>query len=438
MTLWLKQARGWLQTWIWFLLLQSAGITSDKWISSPLRAAFLPTVDHHRQQASQSPFILWDSHLPARVFRIRLELTSSREHNTSGQGFVCPSRGGYTDPTEVPLPALGKTFLVFSSSRKTRRTRINLFSVRCELLATTPYRPLPAGRTLRRAISRGTSALGRHSVRGGKCRSEQSCSAGARPFRAGAGRAKLFLGLHQSWGRASLAPRWEGPLPAPHPRGGTEHPTRGARQGKEEKGEPPPRLASRWVNQGTTAGGEEGSGGTLRSGPRGRDCSSARRSGGQLAAPRPAKESHQNTCHNSGSLTALLEALRWSGYSLSDHPSRQLVPFLPQHCSLDSLESPGSGWVPVRAIFRLYAAVRHTNRLHLFRAEKRAARPAAQPALRLPSAANRMESSLFLSVTSHNFLTAIKLFQGKILDMLFCIQSVRGGGDNGSGGVLGP
>lgn len=52
-----------------------------------------------------------------------------------------------------------------------------------------------------------------------------------------------------------------------------------------------------------------------------------------------------------------------------------------------------------------------------------------------------MKSNLFLSVTPHNFLTAIKLFQGKILDTLFCIQSVRVGGegeDSGNGGVLGP
>lgn len=173
---------------------------------------------------------------------------------------------GYTDPTEVPLPALGKAFVVVSSSRKTRWTRIKLFLVRCKFLAATLHRPLPAGRTLRRAISRGTSALGRHSNPGGKCRSEQSCSAGARPFREGAGRAKLFVGLHRSWVRASLASQWEGLLPAVHPRGGTEHPTQGVRQGKEAKRGPPPRFSLRWVNQGTVAGGGEGSGGTLRSG----------------------------------------------------------------------------------------------------------------------------------------------------------------------------
>lgn len=67
-----------------------------------------------------------------------------------------------------------------------------------------------------------------------------------------------------------------------------------------------------------------------------------------------------------------------------------------------------------------------TNR-YFFRAEKRAAIPSAQPALVLPSAASQMKSNLFLGVTSHTCLTAIKLFQGKILDTLFCIQSVLGG-----------
>lgn len=113
---------------------------------------------------------------------------------------------GYTDRTEFPLPALGKALLVFSSSRKTRRTRINLFSVRCEFLATTPYRPLPAGRTLRRAISRGTSALGRHSVRGRKCRSEQSCSAERDPSERGRPEPSSFSGCTgPEEGRASLS-----------------------------------------------------------------------------------------------------------------------------------------------------------------------------------------------------------------------------------------